>query len=30
LRRPRPLMMVKADDGLRLYSGRNYVSIAAK
>ena len=30
LRRPRPLMMTKASDGLRLYSGRNYVIIAAK
>jgi hypothetical protein len=30
LRRPRPLMMVKAADGLRLYGGRNYVVIAAK
>ena len=30
MRRPRPLMMVKASDGLRLYSGRNYVTIAAK
>lgn len=30
IRRPRPLQMVKASDGLRLYSGRNYVVIAAK
>ena len=30
MRRPRPLMMVKASEGLRLYSGRNYVTIAAK
>ena len=30
LRRPRPLTMVKASDGLRLYSGRSYVVIAAK
>jgi len=30
MRRPRPLIMVKADDGLRLYSGRDYVIIAAK
>ncbi len=30
LRRPRPLMMVKASDGVRLYGGRNYVVIAAK
>ncbi|HXG92533.1 MAG TPA: hypothetical protein VNN73_09205 [Blastocatellia bacterium] len=30
LRRPRPLMMRKASDGLRLYNGRDYVVIAAK
>src|SRR5690349_9137523 len=30
LRGPRPLMMTKAADGLRLYSGRNYVVIAAQ
>jgi hypothetical protein len=30
LRRPRPLMMVKAADGLRLYSGKDYVVIAAR
>lgn len=30
MRRPRPLMMVKASDGLRLYAGRDYVTIAAK
>jgi len=30
LRRPRPLMMVKAADGLRLYSGKDYVLIAAR
>ncbi|HEX5733467.1 MAG TPA: hypothetical protein VF131_11595 [Blastocatellia bacterium] len=30
IRRPRPLMMVKSSDGLRLYSGRNYVIIAAR
>ena len=30
LRRPRPLMMVKAEDGLRLYSGRSYVLVAAR
>ncbi|HJQ24015.1 MAG TPA: hypothetical protein VKA60_08880 [Blastocatellia bacterium] len=30
LRRPRPLMMSKASDGIRLYSGRNYVVIAAQ
>jgi len=30
LRRPRPLMMTKSDDGVRLYSGRDYVTITAK
>lgn len=30
LRRPRPLMMTKAADGVRLYAGRAYVTIAAK
>jgi hypothetical protein len=30
LRRPRPLMMVKENDGLRLYSERSYVVIAAR
>ena len=30
VKRPRPLMMTKAADGVRLYSGRNYVVIAAK
>lgn len=30
LRRPRPLMMSKASDGLRLYSGRRYVVISIK
>jgi hypothetical protein len=30
LRRPRPLMMTKAADGVRLYAGRTYVTIAAK
>jgi hypothetical protein len=29
-RRPRPLMMVKEKDGLRLYAERSYVVIAAK
>ncbi len=29
LRRPRPLMMVKQGDGVRLYSGRRYVLINA-
>jgi len=30
LRRPRPLMMQKAADGVRLYGGRSFVVIAAK
>ena len=30
LRRPRPLTMTKASDGVRLYSGRSYAIIAAK
>lgn len=30
LKRPRPLMMTKAADGLRFYSGKDYVTIAAK
>jgi hypothetical protein len=30
LRRPRPLMMTKADEGVRLYSGRDYVVISFK
>ncbi len=30
LRRPRPLMMVKSGDGVRLYSGRNYATIKAR
>lgn len=30
LRRPRPLMMMRAADGLRLYSGRSYVTVAAR
>jgi hypothetical protein len=30
LRRPRPLMMSKNGDEIRLYSGRNYVVIAAR
>lgn len=30
LRRPRPLMMMKSGDGVRLYSGREYVTIEAK
>lgn len=30
LKRPRPLMMVKASDGVRLYNGRNYVLFTAR
>jgi hypothetical protein len=30
LRRPRPLMMMKSAEGLRLYSGKDYVVIAAR
>ena len=30
LKRPRPLQMTKAADGIRLYSGRSYAVIAAK
>ena len=30
LRRPRPLMMMKAGDALRLYSGKDYVTLAAR
>jgi hypothetical protein len=30
LKRPRPLMMTKAGDGLRFYNGKDYVSISAK
>ena len=30
LKRPRPLMMTKAADGLRFYSGKDYVTIVAK
>ncbi len=30
LKRPRPLMMMKSGDGIRLYSGREYVTIATK
>ncbi|MFZ0062187.1 MAG: hypothetical protein WAL47_09130 [Pyrinomonadaceae bacterium] len=30
LRRPRPLMMAESDSGIRLYSGKDYVVIAAK
>jgi hypothetical protein len=30
LKRPRPLMMSKSGDGVRLYSGKDYVTITAK
>ena len=30
LKRPRPLMMAKAADGLRFYSGKDYVTISAR
>jgi hypothetical protein len=30
LRRPRPLMMTKSGEGVRLYSGKDYAVIAAK
>jgi hypothetical protein len=30
LKRPRPLMMTKATDGIRLYNGKDYVTFAAK
>ncbi len=30
LKRPRPLMMANAADGLRFYSGKDYVTITAK
>lgn len=30
LKRPRPLMMTKAADGIRFYTGRDFVTIAAK
>lgn len=30
LKRPRPLMMSKSGDGIRLYSGRHYATIAPK
>jgi hypothetical protein len=30
LRRPRPLVMIGATDGLRLYAGRSYVVVARK
>lgn len=30
LKRPRPLTMIKAADGIRLYSGKSYATVAAK
>ena len=30
LKRPRPVMMSKSGDGVRLYSGKDYVTITAK
>jgi hypothetical protein len=30
LKRPRPLMMMKSAEGVRLYSGKDYVTIAAR
>jgi hypothetical protein len=30
LKRPRPLMMMRSGDGVRLYSGRDYVTITMK
>lgn len=30
LKRPRPLMMTKAGDGIRFYSGKDYVTVAGK
>jgi hypothetical protein len=30
LKRPRPLMMMKSADGLRLYNGKDYVTIAVR
>ena len=30
LQRPRPLMMTKGGDGVRLYSGKDYVTVVAK
>lgn len=30
LKRPRPLMMAKAADGIRLYSGRDFIVLAAR
>ena len=30
LKRPRPLMMTKSNDGLRLYSGKEFITITAR
>src|SRR5258707_7657658 len=30
LKRPRPLMMTKSGDGIRLYSGKDYITIAIR
>jgi len=30
LKRPRPLMMTADGNGVRLYSGKNYITIAAQ
>jgi hypothetical protein len=30
LKRPRPLMMTKSGDGIRLYSGKDYATVLAK
>lgn len=30
LKRPRPLMMTKSGDGIRFYSGKDYVTVVAK
>jgi hypothetical protein len=30
LKRPRPLMMTRAGDGVRFYSGKDYVTVTAK
>ena len=30
LKRPRPLMMTKAGDGIRFYSGKDYVTVTAR
>jgi hypothetical protein len=30
LKRPRPLMMTKSGDGIRFYSGKDYVSVTLR